>query len=233
MVKGGKREGAGRKLGSTKVDTMRAVVRVRLPAHERNKVHTCCTISNETESGFIRTAIAMRCNNPRFLWNEVNGETVWERKYAARLADIVPEFFDPSEHIAAGLSRFTGTVEEQIGESERLAHEAVEIVERIRQDYINLSSVIFKEYVDDLLEKYKVRPKIFTLAYEAAFELGRHAGSAEVEAIFAELVGPFIEAYQYGAITGKESRHVGTVEYLAQTALRQARAAFNRISKKR
>ena len=64
-MKGGKREGAGRKPGSTKDDARRAVVRVRISSDERAEAIRCAEKSGESESEFIRGAIAMRCKKTR------------------------------------------------------------------------------------------------------------------------------------------------------------------------
>jgi len=64
-MKGGKREGAGRKPGSTKAEARRAVVRVRLSDDERAEAIRCAEIVGEPESEFIRGAIAMRCKKTR------------------------------------------------------------------------------------------------------------------------------------------------------------------------
>jgi len=69
MVRGGKREGAGRKPGSPnkelKPTARRAVVRVRLSDDERAEALRCAEKIGESESEFIRGAIAMRCKKTR------------------------------------------------------------------------------------------------------------------------------------------------------------------------
>lgn len=69
MVRGGKREGAGRKPGSLnkepKADAKREVVRVRLSDADKAEIIRCLLITGESESDFIRGAIAMRCKKTR------------------------------------------------------------------------------------------------------------------------------------------------------------------------
>lgn len=60
-MRGGKREGAGRKPGSVKDEARRAVVRVRLSDDERAEAVRCAKEVGESESEFIRGAIAIRC----------------------------------------------------------------------------------------------------------------------------------------------------------------------------
>ena len=68
-MRGGKREGAGRKLGSPnkklKQDAKREAVRVRLSDAEKAEIARCILITGESESDFIRGAIAMRCKKTR------------------------------------------------------------------------------------------------------------------------------------------------------------------------
>lgn len=64
-MRGGKREGAGRKPGSTKDEARRAVVRVRLSDEERAEAIRCAEIVGESESEFIREAIRLRCKKTR------------------------------------------------------------------------------------------------------------------------------------------------------------------------
>lgn len=64
-MRGGTREGAGRKPGSTKTEARRAVVRVRLSDEERAEALRCSEVAGESESEFIRGAIAMRCKKTR------------------------------------------------------------------------------------------------------------------------------------------------------------------------
>lgn len=69
MVRGGKREGAGRKPGSPnkelKQGAKREVVQVRLSDAEKAEIARCLLIIGESESDFIRGAIAMRCKKTR------------------------------------------------------------------------------------------------------------------------------------------------------------------------
>lgn len=68
-MRGGKREGAGRKPGSPnkelKPGAKREAVRVRLSDGEKAEIARCLAITGETESDFIRGAIAMRCKKTR------------------------------------------------------------------------------------------------------------------------------------------------------------------------
>ena len=68
-MRGGARQGAGRKPGSPnkelKVEARRAVVRVRLSDIERAEALRCAEKTGESESEFIRGAIAMRCKKVR------------------------------------------------------------------------------------------------------------------------------------------------------------------------
>jgi len=68
-MRGGAREGAGRKPGSPnkelKPGAKREVVRVRLSDAEKSDVARCLIITGESESDFIRGAIAMRCKKTR------------------------------------------------------------------------------------------------------------------------------------------------------------------------
>lgn len=64
-MRGGKREGAGRKPGSTKDEARRAVVRVRLSDDERAETLRCAEKFGESESEFIREAIRLRCKKTR------------------------------------------------------------------------------------------------------------------------------------------------------------------------
>ncbi len=64
-MRGGKREGAGRKPGATKDGARRAVVRVRLSDDERAEALRCAEIAGESESEFIREAIRLRCKKTR------------------------------------------------------------------------------------------------------------------------------------------------------------------------
>lgn len=68
-MRGGKREGAGRKPGSPnkglKQGAKREAVRVRLSDEEKAEIARCILITGESESDFIRGAIAMRCKKTR------------------------------------------------------------------------------------------------------------------------------------------------------------------------
>lgn len=68
-MRGGKREGAGRKPGSPnkelKAGAKREVVRVRLSDGEKAEINRCLSITGESESDFIRGAIAMCCKKTR------------------------------------------------------------------------------------------------------------------------------------------------------------------------
>lgn len=65
MVRGGKREGAGRKPGSPnkelKTGAKREAIRVRLSDAEKAEIARCLSITGESESDFIREAIRLRC----------------------------------------------------------------------------------------------------------------------------------------------------------------------------
>lgn len=69
MSRGGHREGAGRKPGSPnkelKSGAKREAVRVRLSDDEKAEIARCLVITGESESDFIRGAIAMRCKKTR------------------------------------------------------------------------------------------------------------------------------------------------------------------------
>jgi len=64
-MRGGLRKGAGRKPGSPnkemKTDARREVARVRLSDAEKAEIVRCLSITGESESEFVRGAIAMRC----------------------------------------------------------------------------------------------------------------------------------------------------------------------------
>lgn len=68
-MRGGKREGAGRKPGSLnkelKAEARRAVVRVRLSDEERAEALRCAEKAGESESEFIREVIRQRCKKTR------------------------------------------------------------------------------------------------------------------------------------------------------------------------
>ncbi len=68
-MRGGKREGAGRKPGSPnkelKAGAKREVVRVRLSDEERTEALRCAEKAGESESEFIREAIRLRCKKTR------------------------------------------------------------------------------------------------------------------------------------------------------------------------
>ena len=68
-MRGGIREGAGRKRGSPnkelKSSAKREVVRVRLSDTEKGDIARCLILTGESESEFIRGAIAMRCKKTR------------------------------------------------------------------------------------------------------------------------------------------------------------------------
>lgn len=78
-MKGGKREGAGRKPGSTnkepKADAKRAVVRVRLSDEERASISDCLKVTGKTESDFIRDAISKEISSTRKSFAVVMGIT--------------------------------------------------------------------------------------------------------------------------------------------------------------
>lgn len=61
-MRGGKREGAGRKPGSSnkekKMDAKSFVVRVRVTEEEKARINDCLKVTGKTESEFIRDAIA-------------------------------------------------------------------------------------------------------------------------------------------------------------------------------
>ena len=65
MIRGGHREGAGRKPGSPnkelKPGARREAVRVRLSDEEKAEIARCLSITGESESDFIREAIRIRC----------------------------------------------------------------------------------------------------------------------------------------------------------------------------
>lgn len=68
-MRGGKREGAGRKPGSPnrepKTGAKREAVRVRLSDEEKAEIARCILVTGESESDFIRGAIAMRSKKTR------------------------------------------------------------------------------------------------------------------------------------------------------------------------
>lgn len=68
-MRGGKREGAGRKLGSSnkekKLDSKSSVVRVRVTDEEKAQINDCLKVTGKTESEFIRDAIAKEISSIR------------------------------------------------------------------------------------------------------------------------------------------------------------------------
>jgi len=60
-MRGGKREGAGRKPGSKKTGARNAVIKTRLTDRERAAAILCAETIGESESEYLRNALAMRC----------------------------------------------------------------------------------------------------------------------------------------------------------------------------
>lgn len=78
-MRGGKREGAGRKPGSSnkgkKMDAKNSVVRVRLTDEEKASINDCLKVTGKTESEFIRSAIANEIASTRLSFAVVMGIT--------------------------------------------------------------------------------------------------------------------------------------------------------------
>lgn len=77
-MKGGKREGAGRKPGSPNKEKKvgkSSVIRVRVTDEEKATINDCLKVTGKTESDFIRDAIAHEIDSVRLCFAVAHGIT--------------------------------------------------------------------------------------------------------------------------------------------------------------
>ena len=122
---------------------------------------------------------------------------IWD-KYDARVKNIAKGNFNPREFVETRIRDFVGTQDQINKERERLVFEAEEKEFEIRTAYYAEYNAIMEEYHNELFNGYSVPEQVLNKAYSIAYDRGHSFGYAEVENIFSELVGDFIEIYNLG-----------------------------------
>lgn len=122
---------------------------------------------------------------------------IWD-KYAEKVNAIHKEQFNAKTFVEAQIKDFVGTQDQINEEKTRLVAEAEGRELAIRTAYYAEYNAIVEEYTNALFSDYTVPKEVLDKAYSTAHDRGHSADYSEVECIFNDLVGTFIEIYNLG-----------------------------------
>lgn len=102
------------------------------------------------------------------------------------------------EQFEEELTTFVGTKAQILEKEKEIAARVGTEYIKVRNDYNVERSSIVNEWLIELFSWYQAPKEVLDLAYSIAYEQGHSSGYSEVESIFEDIVGKFIECYELG-----------------------------------